>query len=573
MTRPIFRIIAVTLLTLACTARAQLATKDKALHGPTITHNGHTIIEPRSMSMHVPLDAARVLRPEIDIKVIDDLSYDIVYTFTNDTEEPRPLGRLVVGAITLDQNISYLSQQSTTQLVSTNWDRYTGQIWRYPLDAYSPVCAIMDDRYAVGVSLLYPVLEYKHDAGVRLANPGGIFKGPADARGWFIAFDLSNTKGANQYTRLIHEAILEPGETRTYTVAVRIMERQRPAPNDPIQAQDWLETLKPYRDAFQTQFGPVAYQRNPKPVRAVEAANGGAINSRNPRGFFGDNSSRPDLAGFGPLARILAKPDGFDRVMLWTPSGLYNHNRKLNYPTQFTSGWDDLPLLRSTYTQLNTVKQSGKKLGLWWGRSSQYADRWNPDELVDLDLTNPTHLRSVSHQLDLARRAGATEIGLDDFTHAHIPIWDQVRLIRAINKIYPELRLIVEPMCCDIIHAHTPAFVFASSANKNARSEIDHHKLRTPNYLADLLLPGHESWALFRYSEIRRVDQTNITPSRVQSDARHLARLGFVPVMLSPHGLSGTTQTEAARTWLTTVPAHLRQETLPQTDKNATDDP
>ena len=88
-------------------------------------------------------------------------------------------------------------------------------------------------------------------------------------------------------------------------------------------------------------------------------------------------------------------------------------------------------------------------------------------------------------------------------------------------------------MCCDIIHAATPAFVTADRAPKNAKTELDFHRLKTPNYLADFLLPGHETWALFRYSEIRRVRNTDINAARMQRDAERLARLGFVPVMLA----------------------------------------
>ncbi|GAB5497576.1 MAG: hypothetical protein Phyf2KO_26560 [Phycisphaerales bacterium] len=573
MPHALFRFLAIGLCALCCCAHGQLSTKDTSLHGPTITHNNRTVIQPRTMAMHVPLDEARVLRPSIDIDRIDELGYNINYTFTNDTDTPKPLGRLVVGAITLDEHVHYLSLKRGSQLKYTTWDNYTGQIWRYPTDAYSPVCAIMDGKHAVGASLLYPIDEYKHDVGVRLANPGGVFKGPKNARGWFIAFDLSNAKGANQYTRLVHEAILQPGEHRTYTVAVRVMERSGTPTADPAAPQDWLETLLPYRDYFHNRYGGVDYERNPKPVRAREAANGGAISARNPRGFFGDKTSRPDIAGFGQLARILAKPDGFDRVMLWAPSGLYNTDRKLNYPTQFTSGWNDLPLLRTTYRQLNTVKSAGKELGLWWGRSSQFADRWNPTSLESIDLSNREHLRSISEQLEMARNAGATAVGLDNFNHAHIPVWEQARLLGAIKRIFPELRFIAEPMCCDIIHAEIPGFVTAYQSPKDARREVDFHKLRTPNYLADFLLPGHENWALFRYSEIQRVDRTRITPAREQRDAEHLARLGYVPVMLSSYDLSNPARAIADETWRTTVPEHLQIRPQPTADHESTDDP
>jgi len=543
----------------AVSTRAQTSTTNPALHGPTISHQGRTLIHPRTMATHTPLDQSRVLRPTTQINKITDLGYDIVYTFDNTTHQDMPLGRLVVGTITLGENIRYLNVLRGTRLPSAHWDTYIGQAWAYPLNAYSPVSAIMNDDYAIGVSLLYPIETYKHDALVRVGRAGGIFKGPKESRGWFIAFDLSDDKHTNQYTKLDRPAMLPPGESRSYTVAVRVIKRAGTWTNDPTGEQDWLETLLPYRQYFQSRFGPVEYTRNDRPVHALEAANVGAQSVRNPRGFFGDRSSRPDLAGFGTLARKLTKPNGFDRVMLWAPSGIYPSHLRINFPNMFTLGWKDLPLLHSTAHLFRQVPRSGKQLGFWWGRAAEYTDSWDAHTLTALDLSDTEHLADVAQKLTLAKDAGATLVGLDNFIHEHMPIWDQVRYLRAIRKIYPELKLIAEPMCCDIIHSVTPSFVAAYRSPKDGIAESDFHKIRAPNYLADFMLPGHESWAFFRYPEIVRASGAHITAARTQRDIARLADFGYVPTIVTSYQLTNPEASRAKKTWLTTVPKHLRQ--------------
>ena len=160
----------------------------------------------------------------------------------------------------------------------------------------------------------------------------------------------------------------------------------------------------------------------------------------------------------------------------------------------------------------------------------------------------------------MAHRAGATLIGLDGLNHWLVPAWDQRRLIRAMRRVYPSITFVAEPMCADFIQVDAPGFMIAYTANKNARNDRDFHKLTTPHYLADFLLPGHESWAYFRYSEIQRIRPGNISAARVQSDASALAKLGYVPVIVSTVSLTDPDRARAAETWKTTVPEHLRQK-------------
>lgn len=546
------------LLAVLCTrAHAQISTQDPARHGPTITIDNTNIIEPRTMAIAGATTTPNALEPAITTNRISDTGYDLVCTYTNTTNAPKPLARLTIGALALGQDIQYLSVHRGSTLVTAQHKSFISQAWRYPSEAYSTATVLMNDRYAIGVSLLYPVTEYKHDILVGVNKAGGVFHGPEGANAWAVSFDLSAPPYANQHTALPYPASLEPGESRTYTVAVRAMKRTNP-PDSPTDAQDWLETLLPYRDHFHTHFPAVTYTRNPAPVLAFEVANASAISASNPRGLLGDNSSRPDLVGFGPLINHIRSFSGFSRVMLWAPSGLYSKHRDFNFPPHFTLGWNDLPLLRSTHTRLRELERSGTQLGLWWGRSTQHAETWEPTRLEHLDLDNQDHLATIAKQLALAHSAGSTLIGLDDLNHWHMPAWEQLRFIRAMRATYPTITFVAEPMCADFIHAEAPAFAVAYTASTDARSELDFHKLKTPHYLADFLLPGHETWAYFRYSEIENLRPGLISGARVQSDASHLARLGFVPVMVSSHALNDPAGATAQKTWLTTVPEALR---------------
>ncbi|MFI4893795.1 MAG: hypothetical protein ACIAQ0_10235 [Phycisphaerales bacterium JB058] len=552
-------IVAALALLMPCAAGAQLSTSDASRRGPTITLDGKTVIEPRTMAIAGVKREETSILPEIETVRVGDTGYDLVCVYRNTKSTPQPLARLTIGALTLGPEVQYLNVHRGSTIVDITHKSFTPQAWRYPSEAFSPATVLMNKEVAVGVSLLYPVTEYRHDVLVGVSNAGGVFRGPDGAEGWTVSFDLSQPPYNNPNTALAYPAKLKPGEERTYTVAVRTMKRTR-LPRSVTDQQDWLETLLPYREYFQKQFGGVTYKRNPDAVLACEVANVSAMRTDNPRGFLGDKATRPDLNGFGPFMNYIRAKEGFRRVMLWAPSGLYNKNREHNYPPQFTLGWDDIPLLRTTYRQLTRLPRTGIQLGLWWGRATQHASTWDPEKLEPLDLENRDHLRNITQQLSMADRAGSTLIGLDGLNHWLVPAWDQLRLIRAMRRVYPSMTFVAEPMCADFIQVDAPGFMIAYAAKKGARSDRDFHKLKTPHYLADFLMPGHESWAYFRYSEIQRVRPGNISSARVQSDASALAKLGFVPVIVSTVNLSDPDRARAARTWETTVPEHLRQQ-------------
>jgi len=100
----------------------------------------------------------------------------------------------------------------------------------------------------------------------------------------------------------------------------------------------------------------------------------------------------------------------------------------------------------------------------------------------------------------------------------------------------------------------TPTFNRAFQAEAGMSDEEDFHRLDRPAYLADYLLPGHEIWGFFRYSDIERRSGREIDAARLQRDAERIARNGYVPVISSSLPLTSPSLVTADATWLTTVP-------------------
>ena len=542
-------------LFLAAGARAQVYTTDPAQMAPPMSDGDIPIVEPRNMALYDTLGLPNAIVPTISIEHHGDLSYDITYTFKNTSTKASPIGRLEMGIFGMGQRLRVLDHASSLAWRDISHDSFSGFSWCYPGHAYSPVMVAMNQTHVVGVSLLYPVMDYRHDAAVQLHRVGGVFRGPDERLGWMISFDLNNTTNPNAPERVHFGAELQPGQTRQYTIAVRAM--RRPAASGSVTGlQEWLEVIEPYRAYFETHAGSVSYDRRTKPVMTWGFADEGNISATNRRGF-GGNDIRPDRVGFAPIAdRIVRTQAGYDSVMVWAPSGLYAEHRELNYPSRFTAGWLDIEKLRTATDSIGlpAIPRSGKELGLWWGRAAEYSDRWDGSTSVHLDTSNPQHMNLVYQQLDLAEQAGATMIGLDAFSHHRMPSWEQIDYITGLQQRYPEMSFIVEPIASDIVHRITPTFLRAWQVNDETRTEDDFHRLSMPHYLSDFLLPGHETWAYFRYNDIAQMSGQSIDSDRVQRDVERLARNGYVRVMASIVPLRNPQLATADATWLTTVP-------------------
>ncbi len=511
------------------------------------------LLDPRGMPVYE--DLGHGLQPDITVERVGELGYDLVLDFDNTTRRPVGLGRINVGVITLGPDIGWLSQNRRSTFDEINRRDFRVQNRPYPGGFYSPLGVLRNDRFAVGVSLLFDALEDRHSINVRYAAPNGRYANGPGGAGYSIGFELGNP--ADGGGDVMYPAELLPGETRRYRVAVRAIELNGTStPNGP---QAWLETIEPYREHFTRLYGGVTYSRDDRPVRAHVIAGPTAISDSNPMGFNGGSSRRVDLLGWQPMIADLMQPRGFERTMLWSPGGLYYRNRQLNYPSRFMSQLLTTPKLQTAFderTGLPSLAATGHEVGLWWGRSSKVMPAWDTPQFAPLDLSEPERVELALSEMRLADRTGATIVGLDAFVIRDMPLWQQYEWIVRLRQQYPHITSVIEPMTCDILHTLAPTFAVVWRNGDRTGQPATRYKVHDPHYLADYLVPGHELWGYFRYQGTT-IPQNAV---RVQRDAEYIAGTGHVPVMGTRFPLGNPERARAKPTWLLTVPDALKAE-------------
>lgn len=442
---------------------------------------------------------------------------DLVFTFNNTTDQWSQLGKITVAGLRFDDVITGHDFRFDGKPITMNADN-TGigvSGWFYPGGTYSPVNVVEDGDYKVGMSLIYPVLSYKHQVKIRSKA-----QFPTGGVAWFTEFTL-NAFDENKYNP---QGDLAPGESRVYVVAVRAVKGARP----------WQATLEPYREFFRARYGQVKYQRDPRPIQFSSLAVDGNHEVDNPYGFSGGYNLRPDLFGFGPwIDRLVDRVDrGFTRIMVSKPTGQFYVNQQNNIPPLFTSHWMEGAeyghALGDAVQQFNRIPQAGLHLGLWWGRGAQVMpDGWDSYRIEELDPNNPEHVALGFKELDLAYAAGSRLIGLDAFRR--MQAWDALQWLQMMQQRAPGTRFVTEPVCGDIVHNFVPAFQVATRPASEAELRVE-----TRHYLADLLNPGHEIWGYIRVDRFSDYLGHEPTLEEWIAEAERVARLGYVPAISEP---------------------------------------
>lgn len=468
-----------------------------------------------------------------------DHGFDVIFRFDNDTNEPKGLGRIILGGIRFPESIVTRAVENDGKplQLSNGGGNYFGGGMNYPNGFYSPVAVVQSGNDTIGVSLNYDVREYRHSVFIRVESPGGIYT--HGGRNWQVRFEFDreeNDPGGR----------LEPGERRLYRLCVRTHHGN---------PEEWVRTLQPYRDFFQKTYGPVRYERDPRPVQAKSIAQSALISSDNPRGFR-EGPNRIDVGGLQPLINQLGEYEqaGFERIVLWAPSGMYDENRQLNYTFNMTTGMKSIPAVEETMPLLSEYASGPVDFGLWWGRTAYIMPKeWDTGPEEKFDFRNPEHVARAWEELDIARELNATIIGLDAMSG--MPAWDGYEWIQMMQARYPEMKFIAETLCADFVHTITPTFFRGTRVPENHRLAAT-----TPMNLADFLNPGHETWAQIAGQDVKI--NAGLPPSAplpvglFYERCRKAAYDGYVPVVFgnlpSTHGL------RAAESWLRTVPADLR---------------
>ncbi len=442
---------------------------------------------------------------------------DLVFTFVNDTGEWSALGKITVAGVRFDESITAHDFRFDGKPITINADNSGIGVsgWYYPGGTYSPVNVLEDGDYKVGMQLIYPVLEYKHQVKIRSKA-----QFPSGGVAWFTEFTLN----ANDELKYSAAGDLAPGETREYTVAVRAVTGNRP----------WQATLEPYREYFQAKYGAVKYVRDPRPIQCNSLAVDGNHEAENPYGFAGGYNLRPDLFGFGRwVDRLVERKDqGFDRILVSKPTGQFYVNQQNNIPPLFTSHWLDGGEyghnMGDAVEQFRRIPQVGLDLGLWWGRSAQVMpDGWDTYRIEDLNPQNVEHIMLGFRELDLAYEAGARTIGLDAFRR--MQAWDALEWLQLMQARAPGTRFVTEPVCGDIVHNFVPAFQVATRPASEAALRVE-----TRHFLADLLNPGHEIWGYIRVDRFTDYLGHEPTVEEWTAEAERVAALGYVPAISEP---------------------------------------
>jgi hypothetical protein len=508
-------------------------------------NTGDTIIRPVGQPLWTPPQpnsslSPVVIEPTISVTTYSD-GFDVIYDYENTTESIGAIGSFYISRFRFDsvvysRNFRTDGYEETLNHHGNGYGVSAG--WSYPGVLYSPVAVFGNDQYTVGISVIYPVLDYRHGIHFRTQSPGG---GASPTKGWELAAhanqqvpQFGHEKSGNR--QLYYDyGDLKPGETRQYKITVRFTYRTDGC-------RPWHTTLEPYRKYFRSKYGGVTYTRQPDPVAGINDA---LMEYRSPTNPYcwKPSEPRPDIVGFGPLTRKLISREnyGFKRMMLWKPTGGYYKHPENSMPFKFTSHWleGDTTLYPTSYghnmadalDSLPLVAQDGRQLGLWWGRSGQVMYDWDVAHWETLDPDNPVHVATAFHELDLAVQAGATLIGLDAFNEYLTP-WDGYRWLAMLRAHAPGVKFAVEPGSGDFLHTR-------------AASVYNSRRVRGPHYLANFLLPGNEIYGRIPGNASNCMDTIH-----------HLASSGFVPIPMNGCAITQTLTPPyvAAESWYETNP-------------------
>lgn len=442
-----------------------------------------------------------------DVRVVEATNgFDVIVRVSNTTRRPQRIGSVVLDGFRLGQALTVRDFRAAGAEIALSHEGASALRHgvSYPSEWYSPVFVAHDDVYTVGVSLQYPVLDYKHEAKIGLTPSGSFHR---------LFVELNPAQGGVGYSK---DGEIKPGETRQYVLSLRVQPRSD---------ERWVETLSPYREYFTSVYGGARYTRDARPVHAAVFATPSEQAAGNPRGFL-FNDLRPDVHGFGPwLQELRARAElGWDRVMLWRVSGLpHSGSRTITNAGcgsfDFVSSLNASTQTSSAFTELPRFNSAARDLGVWWGdplkaEGSRRGPRLNLDAARDRE--------DALREAGLATQLGARMVGLNDFNK--LPAWKAYDWLTELRQNSPGVMYITSPACGDLIHTLAPAMLVANPHPDAPSTGVD-----TRFFLADFLLPGHETWGLIRVDRLGSPHDEGI-----RDEIFRVVEKGFVPVVVPP---------------------------------------
>lgn len=471
---------------------------------------------------------------------------DLIIDVRNATSSAKKLGVIGVGIINLGENIEYFDSSEAGVWFAKRASTMVGNAKMYPDDLYSPAAVLRNNDMTVGISINYPIMEYKHDVKVEIDSPGNYMAQGEAGKGWSVRFGLAKYYAGE--TTVMHEGKMNAGEARTYVISIRVTKNN----------QEWISTLLPYRNYFRSLYGGVQYQRKTTPVLGVTLADPTQISAANPLGYRGD--LRPDINGFARTKQFLLRPVGWPSTMLWMPTGLFNEHQEQNFPYQVGSQWNRSPQMQTALDPVNGlpgVAAGGRELGIWWGRSLLQSNSWNSGDEIKFDPDNAAQRARALQELDGIAATGATMVGLDTFVQPNTPIWKSIPWLKAMKERHPQLSFVTEPAQSDVLHTVAATYVTGFSlyppANVTDASKL--YNITGPNIMADFINPGHETWGSMSYHQHRRFFGSVPSLAKMEEDMRKFAQWGYRPVFFDVSTMPANTT--AAPSWETSLPTAI----------------
>ncbi len=447
-----------------------------------------------------------------------DNGVDTLITLTNASNKVSELPNFRLGPITVDSSSKWMDFREVgrpTQLDALG----TSASATYPGLLYSPVAALITGDNMFAVSVMYPLLEFKHEVRLSLCQNQGKY---------YIEFGFNNppwvASNEYRYGRLAHLSRLAPGESRSYRVSAR----------KTTTSKGLSEAILPYVDYFHRTYGTkLEYSPRRSRISGYLMGTTDHCSADNPHGWAVEDI-RPDRHGYSRIfLQLLERLSSVDRVILWGPSGLDCVDKSKNYP------FNILTPLMAQQTGRGPTEVFGratlaepKSLGVWWGHSAEPRASWEASSVVSLSSQPEAAYELCKKELSIARALHFTTIGLDAFSHVFEPTWVLVDHLRRMRKDFPEMQFCTEGRCCDVLHRIAPTFVDAYRP-PGFLQVADERVVINRFLLADALMPDHETWCamLFdRAASLKGVSDPkseqffNLEIKRVQS-------LGYVPLV------------------------------------------
>lgn len=475
-------------------------------------------------------DTATRLQPSVRVTPAPG-GIRIVFSYSNRTDRTCELASMRLPSFRLGTSIR---MQDTRDLGGTIPMSPSSPVWRgtYPGILYAPACIMRNDSVAVGVSVEYPVLEYKHDIRLRCTS--------TSQGEWTPELGLENSTAHCGFSHLRTCPALKPGESRVYCVNIGI-----------AASNDWLATLSPYRTFFQATYGPASYVRDGRPVAGIALSQLESMSPDNPSGWV-PGIGMLERDGFSNAASMLESrfANCSDRVMIWAPTG-YSSNHAANYPFQFASRWNsgqsgtqagyrDAP---AKLRALLAGNPGPRRLGLWWGHSANPSYAWGESPVRALDSSDHAMKEVWFRELAEAVGSGATEIGLDAFAHDRAPVWELAAYLREAKARFPNLRFCIEPRTCDFLHVLAPTWIDGYRSTPLFGLPVNVVSERFA--IADYLIPGQETWVglQFNLSRDPRLWGSGSSHEAQRQAVANIGSLGYVPVTWVPMWLKSPTET------------------------------